>query len=195
MSLIRCRLPLCRFAKIQIAIRSPLSTLLALSLFLSIRFLQSGTAATGTKKGPPPKLVIIMTRSAPPPFDPKLLREAHPPWMVVSTQALATVLKVNPVALLMWRYRGAGPVAIPQSWIRGHVVAYLVSDVLNWLGDTRSQCAMFRDALGDLIQPDEANNEALIRLYVTAKASTSDSIVGAKWTSTGKAGYLKYLQL
>jgi hypothetical protein len=123
-----------------------------------------------------------------PPFSAASL-DQHPPWTILSTRALASTLGTDPIALAMRRYRSIGPKSVPDDWLKGRVTGYLVSDVLAWLGDSRPETTIFRDALGFVTdEPDP-----VIRLYARAKAQNGQPLIGAKFSSTGRTKYYNYL--
>lgn len=103
---------------------------------------------------------------------------------------LSKVIETDAIALAMRLYRGVGPKRIPDDWIKGHIAGFLVSDVRSWLGDTRSETQMFRDALpSDMAnEPDDA-----IRLYARAEAQSGQPLIGATFSKSGKEVYLNYL--
>lgn len=111
-----------------------------------------------------------------------------PPFVILSTKALAEALETDPIALAMRRYRNVGPKAAPADWIKGHVTGFLVADARIWLGDPRSETEQFRAALGDT-----ADSDAVVRMLTRARAQTETSIVGVTLTTKGYTAYLNYL--
>jgi hypothetical protein len=125
---------------------------------------------------------------------------SHPPWTVLSTKSLASALGIDSIALAMRVYRGVGPKPGPATWIRGHIRAYTVSNVLRWLGDTRSSTNMFRDSLiqndlTDLTANDLLDDDAVrLYTYVAVEVNPNAAIVGAKFTPKGWKEYLRSIR-
>lgn len=123
------------------------------------------------------------------PFSPDQL-DAYAPWCILTTKVLAEALGTGPIALAMRIYRGVGPRAVPQAWLKGHVAGFLIADVRTWTGDIRSETEMFRGAL-PASMVDEP--EEMIRLYARAEAETGKPLIGGTFTKAGREAYLNYL--
>jgi hypothetical protein len=121
------------------------------------------------------------------------------PWTVLSTKALASALRIDPITLAMRVYRGVGPKPVPR-WLKGHVVGYMTSSALRWLGDPRSEVDIFREdlisnGLTDLTANDLPDDDA-VRLYshVAVVANPNVAIVGATFTPKGWKEYLRSIR-
>lgn len=55
----------------------------------------------------------------------------HAPWETVSTKRLASLLKIDPATLTVWRWRGVGPPTLTGSSTKRP--RYNISDVVAWL--------------------------------------------------------------
>jgi hypothetical protein len=102
------------------------------------------------------------------------------------------MLNIDPIALAMRVYRGVGPTPVDRAWIKGHVVAYQVSEVLRWRGDPRNDVAMFRDALSQTLTADD--DEGLVRLFACVEAEKVGNIIGAEFTSKGRREYIRRIR-
>ena len=118
----------------------------------------------------------------------KSVLDGFSPWQAIATKPLVLALGVDPYLLGMRRYRGLGPPAIPAEWIKGHINAYRVSDLRRWLGDERTDVEQFAAALGEVLEADEAEDPAVIRLLARA-ISEKTPPVGFHFTHSGRRAY------
>jgi hypothetical protein len=101
---------------------------------------------------------------------------------------------IDPIALAMRVYRGVGPKPVPSEWIKGHVSAYFVADVLRWRGDPRDDVVMFRDALKQQLTAEDLRDEAVVRLFACVEAEKARNIIGAEFTSQGRKEYSRRMR-
>ncbi|MCW2284712.1 hypothetical protein M2323_002599 [Rhodoblastus acidophilus] len=128
-----------------------------------------------------------------PPFDIEKIANLRP-WTILSTKALAGLWSVDPSLLIVRKYRGVGPQPLPGEWVRGNVTAYMISDVRRWLGDARTDVEMFAEALAPILTAEESACESTVRLFACSEASSTDCIIGARFSATGKKQYLEYIR-
>ena len=115
------------------------------------------------------------------------------PWQAIATKPLAVQLGVDPYLLGMRRYRGLGPTALPCEWIKGHVNAFHVTDLLRWLGDTRTDVQQYSDALQEVFHSDERHDTDLVRLFARTLAEKM-SPIGFEFTSMGRKAFLQSIR-